>query len=123
MQKLQKLGNYSLKYGIPKMAKIAGYESLLNIFEKVATVVILEWFAKLLQKSLVLASIAKKCLQEYPKKQNNVPLQNQKKKKKKISVNRNIARKNNKNSIEKETHLLYWTINLLISQYGQNQSE
>jgi len=65
------------------MAKIAGYEFLLNIFVEVATVVILEWFAKLLQKSQVLASIAKKCLQEYPKKQNNVPLQNQKKKKRK----------------------------------------
>ena len=64
------------------MAKIAGYEFLLNIFVEVATVVILEWFAKLLQNSLILASIAKKCLQEYPKKtQNNVPLQNQKKKK------------------------------------------
>ena len=32
------------------MAKIAGYEFLLNIFVEVATVVILEWFAKLLQK-------------------------------------------------------------------------
>jgi len=86
----------------------------------VATVVILEWFAKLLQKSLVLASIAKKCLQEYPKNKTMPPC---KIKKKRNSVNRNIARKNNKNSIEKETHLLYWTINLLISQYGQNQSE
>ena len=53
---------------MPKMAKIAGYEFLLNIFVEVATVVILEWFAKLLQNSLILASIAKKCLQEYPKK-------------------------------------------------------
>ena len=120
MQKLPKLGNYSLKYGIPKMAKIAGYEFLLNIFVEVATVVILEWFAKLLQKSQVLASIAKKCLQEYPKNKTMPPC---KIKKKRNSVNRNIARKNNKNSIEKETHLLYWTINLLISQYGQNQSE
>ena len=63
------------------MAKIAGYEFLLNIFVEEATVVILEWFAKLLQNSLILATIAKKCLQEYPKKQNNVPLQNQKKRK------------------------------------------
>ena len=75
LQKLRKLGNYlraeticGNTVHIPKMAKIAGYEFLLNIFVEVATVVILEWFAKLLQNSLILASIAKKCLQEYPKK-------------------------------------------------------
>ena len=64
------------------MAKIAGYEFLLNIFVEVATVVILEWFAKLLQNSLILASIAKKCLQEYPKKTKTMsPYKIQKKKK------------------------------------------
>ena len=65
------------------MAKIAGYEFLLNIFVEVATVVILEWFAKLLQNSLILASIAKKCLQEYPKnKPKQCPPTKSKKKKK-----------------------------------------
>ena len=63
------------------MAKIAGYEFLLNIFVEVATVVILEWFAKLLQNSLILASIAKKCLQEYPKKPKQCPPTKSKKKK------------------------------------------
>ena len=87
---------------MPKMAKIAGYEFLLNIFVEVATVVILEWFAKLLQNSLILASIAKKCLQEYPKKTKTMSPYKIQKKRKKISVNRNIARKNNKNSIKKE---------------------
>ena len=64
------------------MAKIAGYEFLLNIFVEVATVVILEWFAKLLQKSLILASIAKKWLQEYPKKHKTMSHYKIKKKKK-----------------------------------------
>ena len=90
------------------MAKIAGYEFLLNIFVEVATVVILEWFAKLLQNSLILASIAKKCLQEYPKnKTKQCPPTKSKKKRKKISVNRNIARKNNKNSIKKRKIIFY----------------
>merc|ERR1712203_313919 len=82
MGKLFKGGNYLWKYGIPKMAKIAGYEFLLNIFVEVATIVILEWFAKLLQNSLILASIAKKCLQEYPKKTKTMSPYKIKKKKK-----------------------------------------
>ena len=107
------------------MAKIAGYEFLLNIFVEVATVVILEWFAKLLQNSLILASIAKKCLQEYPKKTKTMSPYKIKKKRKKISVNRNIARKNNKNSIKKEKSSFIFDLYLFhsMSRANLNKSE